>query len=69
MNINNVNEYLKNGGIIINEKNVNDNLFERYFNINTQIQIDEEISGTYIYFNGQKNDLVAFALQKIDDKK
>ena len=45
MNINNVNEYLKNGGIIINEKNVNDNLFERYFNINTQIQIDEEVSG------------------------
>lgn len=69
MNINNVNEYLKNGGIIINEKNVDDNLFKRYFNINTQIQIDEEISGTYIYFNGQKNDLVAFALQKIDDKK
>lgn len=44
MNINNINEFLKNGEIIINEKNVDDNLFEWYFNINTQIQIDEEVS-------------------------
>ena len=45
MNINNINEFLKNGEIIINEKNVDDNLFEWYFNINTQIQIDKEVSG------------------------
>ena len=45
MNINNINEFLKNGEIIINEKNVDDNLFEWYLNINTQIQIDEEVSG------------------------
>ena len=45
MNINNINEFLKNGEIIINEKNVDNSLFEWYFNINTQIQIDKEVSG------------------------